>query len=353
MPDRLFTSPNIAADNTLRVANVDAATVVSAKARQLARLVSSGATTAASNNNGELKEDGVGTRLSVGGTDADTGDVVLLKDQTTTWQNGLWVVKEQGAAGVTPWELERAPGADSIEGLLGSYTFVTTTGESWHVTEVPSALDGTGAGSGVTWAQLSLAASNLASYTGAVGINDNDGSATTHAVDINTGDQHAGAIAIGGAATASVSLRSAGDLNQTVGGHTTTSDPDAATAGPHVLERTDTAVTLIAASHTFNVAAGGTYGLVANQLWSLDVTVVGDTYAGPNANAKPYLHRQIGLWRVGSAPVFSMTLEDGDYAAVISNDGTSGIDVQVTATGETDGASETQWTLHAKMVRAG
>lgn len=78
---------------------------------------------------------GSNTTLTVDGTVAALNDVILVKNQTSTFQNGIYTVTAVGSGSV-PWVLTRATYFDqAAEMLAGSYTFITNgdtlSGTSW------------------------------------------------------------------------------------------------------------------------------------------------------------------------------------------------------------------------------
>lgn len=68
---------------------------------------------------------GSNTTLTVDGTSAPLSTVVLVKNQASAFQNGIYTVTQAGSGGA-PWILTRATYFDqAAEMLAGSYTFVT------------------------------------------------------------------------------------------------------------------------------------------------------------------------------------------------------------------------------------
>jgi hypothetical protein len=101
--------------------------------------------------------------LQVDGTFVSVGNRILVKNEATATNNGIYVVITGGDA-YTPWVLERAPDFDtSAEASPGSFTFVeegsSLSDTGWVMTaNAPVILDTTG----LTWAQFSGAGTYLA-----------------------------------------------------------------------------------------------------------------------------------------------------------------------------------------------
>lgn len=88
-------------------------------------------------------------RLSVDGTNATTGDRVLVKNQSTATENGVYVVTEQGNAVDTYWVLTRATDFDSSptsEIKTGEAVFTTAgatnANQGFVLTSIGSGTDG-------------------------------------------------------------------------------------------------------------------------------------------------------------------------------------------------------------------
>jgi hypothetical protein len=70
--------------------------------------------------------------LSVGGVAVAAGDVVLIKNETSTNApfNGVYTVTDPGSVS-TAWVLTRTPGVDTADRVLGTTPFVLTGGTLW------------------------------------------------------------------------------------------------------------------------------------------------------------------------------------------------------------------------------
>lgn len=101
---------------------------------------------------------GSNTTLTVDGTVAALNDIVLVKNQASAFQNGVYTVTAAGS-GAAPWVLTRATYFDqAAEMKAGSYTLVTTgsvnAGTSWALQAAVTTV-GTDA---LTWIQFSSTA---------------------------------------------------------------------------------------------------------------------------------------------------------------------------------------------------
>jgi hypothetical protein len=96
---------------------------------------------------------------AIDGVTVVAGDRVLVKNQSTSSQNGIYL------ASATAWS--RAPDADTWNELISSITFVETgstlTGTAWYCTAQPGGTIGTTA---IVWSNFSVAAS----YTAGTGL---------------------------------------------------------------------------------------------------------------------------------------------------------------------------------------
>ena len=96
---------------------------------------------------------------AIDGVTVVAGDRVLVKNQSTSSQNGIYL------ASATAWS--RAPDADTWNELISAITFVETgstlTGTAWYCTAQPGGTIGTTA---IVWSNFSVAAS----YTAGTGL---------------------------------------------------------------------------------------------------------------------------------------------------------------------------------------
>jgi hypothetical protein len=105
--------------------------------------------------------------LSIDGLSLSVNDRVLVKDQSTAWQNGIYVVSNAGSGSVA-WVLTRATDADVWNDLVGAYTAIeegSSLNDSMWMCEV--AKGGTLGTTQITWQLVSnaqvAALGNLAS----------------------------------------------------------------------------------------------------------------------------------------------------------------------------------------------
>jgi hypothetical protein len=99
-----------------------------------------------------------GATNSIDGVTLVAGDRILLKDQSTGAQNGIWVVTTAGTGSNGVWD--RATDFDSdVEVTPGAFTFVeegTVNGDSgWVLTTNAPIVIGGGSGTSLNWAQFS------------------------------------------------------------------------------------------------------------------------------------------------------------------------------------------------------
>lgn len=74
-----------------------------------------------------LTNSGVNAPLAIDGVTMVISNRVLVKDQTTQTQNGIYIVTNTGS-GATPWILTRAPDFDSITQMFRGLTVQTYSG---------------------------------------------------------------------------------------------------------------------------------------------------------------------------------------------------------------------------------
>jgi hypothetical protein len=89
--------------------------------------------------------------ISIDGLALSSGDRVLVKDQATTNQNGIYTVTTVGSVSVA-WVLTRATDADTWNDLVGAYTTVeqgTTNDDTFWISE--TARGGTLGTTAITW----------------------------------------------------------------------------------------------------------------------------------------------------------------------------------------------------------
>jgi hypothetical protein len=116
---------------------------------------------------GVLTNAGTLAALSIDGVSVATNDRVLLKDQTTGANNGLYVVTTVGS-GAVAWVLTRSSDADATGELVeGNYTIIeegtANAGTLWILTTSGTITIGT---TSQTWTQLNITSVALANITG-------------------------------------------------------------------------------------------------------------------------------------------------------------------------------------------
>lgn len=114
---------------------------------------------------------GSNTTLTVDGTAAPLNTVVLVKDQASAFQNGIYSVTQAGS-GAVPWILTRVTYFDqAAEMLAGTYTLVTGGATNIGRSYTLSTTVVTVGTSSVVWSQFStIGVSSLGLLTGPVGV---------------------------------------------------------------------------------------------------------------------------------------------------------------------------------------
>lgn len=112
---------------------------------------------------------GSNSTITVDGTVAALNDVVLVKNQASAFQNGIYTVTTAGD-GSTPWVLTRATYFDqAAEMLAGSYTLITAGSANTGNAYVLSTTVATVGSSSVTFFLFTSTASNVTSFGGVSG----------------------------------------------------------------------------------------------------------------------------------------------------------------------------------------
>jgi hypothetical protein len=115
-----------------------------------------------------LTNSGTLAAISIDAVSLSVGDRVLVKDQATTSQNGLYVVTTTGS-GSAAWVLTRAGDADTWDDLVGAYTTVaqgTANNDTFWMSE--TATGGTLGSTAITW---QLVSNELLAAIGGLGAN--------------------------------------------------------------------------------------------------------------------------------------------------------------------------------------
>lgn len=122
--------------------------------------------------------------ISIDGIALSVGDRVLVKDQATTNQNGIYTVTTVGTASVA-WVLTRATDSDSWTDLVGAYVTVeqgTTNDDTFWMSE--TATGGTLGTTAITWQLVSNAQLAAVGALGTNGLIARTGSGTVAARSI-------------------------------------------------------------------------------------------------------------------------------------------------------------------------
>jgi hypothetical protein len=101
---------------------------------------------------------GINNPIQIDGISLSLGDRVLVKNQVTASQNGIYTVTVVGLGPSLPWELTRAPDADSWEDLVGAHVSIeqgTVNDDTFWLSE--TARGGTLGTTSVTWQLISNA----------------------------------------------------------------------------------------------------------------------------------------------------------------------------------------------------
>jgi hypothetical protein len=122
------------------------------------------------NNGAGTLTAGSNTTLTVDGTVANLNDVVLVKNQASAFQNGIYTVTAAGS-GAAPWVLTRASYFNSPSNIkVGSYTFVTAGATNINTSWVLQASVVTLGTDPITFNLFSSAANVVSSIGGSNGI---------------------------------------------------------------------------------------------------------------------------------------------------------------------------------------
>jgi hypothetical protein len=125
---------------------------------------------------------------TIDGVTLAANDRVLLKDQTTGAQNGIWVVTTLGTGANGVWD--RATDFDQDAEAVGQpFLFVeegtANSDTGWVMTTNGVIVVGGGSGTAMTWSKFTASASAIGKFTGTIG----DGSTTAIAVSHGLGQQ--------------------------------------------------------------------------------------------------------------------------------------------------------------------
>lgn len=113
---------------------------------------------------------GSNTTLTVDGTAAPLNTVVLVKNQASAFQNGIYTVTTAGS-GATPWVLTRATYFDQASEMkAGSYTFISGGATNLNTAYALQAAVATVGTDSLTWALFSTGIAGVASLDSAAGV---------------------------------------------------------------------------------------------------------------------------------------------------------------------------------------
>ena len=293
----------------------------------------------ASYSNGTL---GVGATLTNTGTlvafSADgitnsVGDRVLIKNQTTSAQNGIYTVTVVGSASVA-WVLTRATDMDIWAEVPSSFVFVETgtlyADTGWVCTSNQGGTMGTTA---ITWVQFSGSGSGVSSITfGSTGLTPS--TTTTGAVTVagtlatTNGGTNLTSFTSGGAVYAtSTSVLTTGTLPNTAGG---TGQSSAFTQYGVTYASSTTALATTSAGTSTTVLHGNASGAPTFGAVSLTADVSG---------ILPVLNGGTGITSLGTGVATALGVNVGSAGAFVVNGGALGTPSSGTVTNLTGTAS--------------
>jgi len=271
--------------------------------------------------------------FSADGITNSVGDRVLIKNQTTSAQNGIYTVTTVGSASVA-WVLTRATDMDVWAEVPSSYVFVETgstlADTGWVCTSNQGGTMGTTA---ITWAQFSGSGSGVSSITfGTTGLTPS--TATTGAVTVagtlatTNGGTNLTSFTSGGAVYAtSTSVLTTGTLPNTAGG---TGQSSAFTQYGVTYASSTTALATTSAGTSTTVLHGNASGAPTFGAVSLTADVSGTL---------PVANGGTGITSLGTGVATALGVNVGSSGAFVVNGGALGTPSSGTVTNLTGTAS--------------
>ena len=177
---------------------------------------------------------------TVDGISLAVGDRVLLKNQTTAFQNGIYSVTSLGSAGVSPWILTRSTTSDTNAKIAAAIVGVdqgTTNSGSYWSTNFSSATSGrTVIGTdSMTWVAFGAGASNPLTTLGDIMYGGASGTQSRLAGNTTTTPQFLTSTGSAGAATAPIWTNSTGSGSVVLGTSPVLTTPNLGTPSTIVL----------------------------------------------------------------------------------------------------------------------